>query len=365
MQFVHIGDNHLGYRQYNLDDREKDIYDSFNECIEKILEIRPDFVVHSGDLFENSRPQIKALSTAIRGFSRLKENGIPVYIVLGNHDLPKRKFQETPLVLLGEYIKTFVKREFHIHEGVFIGGINYHSKIGKENLIKKLKTLENASKEYRKKILIMHQGINPYVPDYELEKSELPEFSYYAMGHIHNRIIDNLENGGVLAYSGSTEIIRRDEYKDYEKNGKGFYVVDMSGDFDKNDVDFIRVENINIKCRDFFEIFIDSEEKFKEFINNLSNASKPIVHGVVKREFGKILDVLKDKTLWYNIRVVDDEEIEYDIPEYSSIEKLFVEYVKNKGLDADFVLNLHNRLINNEGYVEFVEEYYSKFCTKF
>ncbi|AEF95889.1 metallophosphoesterase family protein [Methanotorris igneus] len=361
MQFVHIGDNHLGYRQYNLDERENDIYNSFNECIEKILEIRPDFVVHSGDLFEDIRPPIKALSTAMRGFSRLKEKGIPIYIVMGNHDIPKRRFQETPLVLLKNYIRTFVNKPYHIHGDVFIGGANYHSKIGKENLIERLKILENASKEYRKKILIMHQGINPYVPEYELEKSELPEFSYYAMGHIHNRIIDRLENGGVLAYSGSTEIMRKDEYKDYKKNGKGFYVVDMSGDFDKNDVDFVKVESVNVKCRDFFEIFIDSKEKFEEFLNALSNTSKPIVHGVIKREFVMLLGILKSNALWYNIRIVDDEDIEYDIPEHSSIEKLFAEYVKSKGLDADFVLNLHRKLINNEGWEEFVKEYYNKF----
>ena len=32
--------------------------------IEKIVEERPDFVVHSGDLFEISRPPTKALLTA-------------------------------------------------------------------------------------------------------------------------------------------------------------------------------------------------------------------------------------------------------------------------------------------------------------
>ena len=35
MKFVHLSDNHLGYRQYNLQDREKDFYANFKEVMEK------------------------------------------------------------------------------------------------------------------------------------------------------------------------------------------------------------------------------------------------------------------------------------------------------------------------------------------
>lgn len=67
MMFVHIADNHLGYRQYNLDDREKDIYDSFKLCIKKILEIKPDVVLHSGDLFNDLRPPVKSFKNSYAG----------------------------------------------------------------------------------------------------------------------------------------------------------------------------------------------------------------------------------------------------------------------------------------------------------
>ena len=76
---------------------------------------------------------------------------------------------------------------------------------------------------------MLHQGINSYIPyDYELEHFDLPKFSYYALGHIHGRVLERF-NDGILAYSGSTEIIYRNEYEDYKKQGKGFYLVDFSG----------------------------------------------------------------------------------------------------------------------------------------
>ena len=37
MRIAHIADTHLGYRQYNIEERENDIYDAFCEAIELSL----------------------------------------------------------------------------------------------------------------------------------------------------------------------------------------------------------------------------------------------------------------------------------------------------------------------------------------
>ena len=49
MKFAHLADTHLGYRQYGLFEREKDFYEVFDKVIDKIIEEKVDFVVHSGD----------------------------------------------------------------------------------------------------------------------------------------------------------------------------------------------------------------------------------------------------------------------------------------------------------------------------
>ncbi|MEM2850046.1 MAG: metallophosphoesterase, partial [Candidatus Bathyarchaeia archaeon] len=61
LRVAHVSDTHLGRRQYNLDERENDIYDVFNEIVERILEERVDVFIHSGDLFDSPTPPIKAL----------------------------------------------------------------------------------------------------------------------------------------------------------------------------------------------------------------------------------------------------------------------------------------------------------------
>ena len=91
MRFAHLADSHLGYRQYGLIDRETDFYRVFESTVDKIIESDVDFVIHSGDLFENPRPTPRAILEFQNSFLRLKEENIPVYAIAGNHDSVLRK----------------------------------------------------------------------------------------------------------------------------------------------------------------------------------------------------------------------------------------------------------------------------------
>jgi DNA repair exonuclease len=61
MRIAHISDTHLGHRQYNLDERESDIYEAFEQAVNKAIEERVDVLIHAGDLFDSPNPPIKAL----------------------------------------------------------------------------------------------------------------------------------------------------------------------------------------------------------------------------------------------------------------------------------------------------------------
>lgn len=104
MQFAHLADTHMGYRQYGLVERENDFFQVFEQAIDEIINERPDFVIHSGDLFEYSRPPTRALLTAQKGILRLKEANIPIYAIAGNHDVVMRKNALPPKL----YIKILV-----------------------------------------------------------------------------------------------------------------------------------------------------------------------------------------------------------------------------------------------------------------
>ncbi|NMC10552.1 MAG: exonuclease SbcCD subunit D, partial [Methanothrix sp.] len=90
MRIVHLADSHLEFSSYSRLDQhgqnriEEMIYSGFDLAIEKIMQLRPDAVVHAGDVFHHVRPKIKPLVIFQRGLLRLEEMGIPVIIISGN-----------------------------------------------------------------------------------------------------------------------------------------------------------------------------------------------------------------------------------------------------------------------------------------
>jgi len=277
MQFAHLSDTHLGYKQYGLVDRENDFLEVFNQAIDEVIGERPDFTIHSGDLFEFSRPPTKALMTAQDGFLRLKEAGVPVYAVAGNHDVVMRRNAVPPHILFKQFGMKLISPNHpsYVHGDVFIGGAPYASKYNSKQLIERLNLIEESAMDYKKRVLVLHQGIDKYLPvDFELKIGDLPTgFNYYAMGHIHDRIVDDLGDG-VLAYPGSTEIWRFNEVDDYLKNGKGFYLVDMGGDIPE-------VERIDLKLpRELIKrsiMFNEFKDALAELVSHIQGLDKPPV----------------------------------------------------------------------------------------
>jgi DNA repair protein SbcD/Mre11 len=279
MQFVHMADTHLGYRQYGLSERETDFLEVFDQAVEEVVNERPDFAIHSGDLFEYSRPPTRALLTAQKGIFRLKSANIPFYAIAGNHDIVMKKNAIPPQILFKDFGLKVIspKKPYFIENGVFIGGAPYASKYTSKHLIERLNEVEKASENYQKTILVLHQGIDRYLPyEYEVKIGDLPKtFNYCAFGHIHERIIDDFGDGK-LVYPGSTEIWRSNEVDSYKKNGKGFYLVDIGGDIPE-------IEKIDLKMsREFIKEAVKYsklEDEIKRLDDLISQMSKkPILN---------------------------------------------------------------------------------------
>lgn len=233
MRFAHFSDTHLGFRQYGIYERELDFYRAFEKTVAKIIEERPDFVLHSGDLFDTPKPPPRALWVAQRCFSRLREKGIPVYAITGNHDTLMRRGAMPPQVLYRDMgVRLLTEDEpFVMHKDVFIGGVPYHSKHYADLLKETLKMLSSNASRHGKSVIMIHQGTDRYMPKaFELEMDDLPKnFSYYAMGHMHARITENFGKGK-LVYPGSGDLWSVAELDDYRRKGKGFALVDLDGD---------------------------------------------------------------------------------------------------------------------------------------
>lgn len=83
----HTSDWHLG-RQIGRHHRRDGEFDAvLNEIVEIAADLAPDLIVHSGDLFDGSRPSLDDIRRAAQALRRL---GViaPVVVVAGNHDTP-------------------------------------------------------------------------------------------------------------------------------------------------------------------------------------------------------------------------------------------------------------------------------------
>ena len=280
MRFAHLSDSHLGSRQFGLLERETDFYDVFAKNIDKIIEKDVDFVIHSGDLFDNNRPSTEALLAFQKALLRLNEAKIPIYAIAGNHDSILRKGALPPQVLFKDIGLKLISDNHPVYtEGpVLICGVRYVPSSQSRALKSAYDQLSKLADKYLKSILVSHQGIDKWMHEdtHEIELSEMPQnFDYYAMGHVHNYVEEDFGKGK-LVYPGSMEIWRTSESNEnYREHGKGFVVVDLS--YDKPQVERVKID----LPREFYKEIIDYnkfDERLKiikEEIQSLDN--KPML----------------------------------------------------------------------------------------
>jgi len=230
MLFSHISDTHLGLQQYGLEEREQDVYDSFNQAINISIKDHVDFVIFAGDIFHTPNPSGTAILQMANALKRLKENSIDSFFILGEHDISRMRATPIPYVYHNLQFSKYVGSGKPVyHKDVMITGFDKIRKNELQPFEEKFREIDILAKQHNgHKILVLHQGItevNQFAA--ELNSSDLPKnFTYYAMGHLHDKSVKQFEQlGGTLAYPGSTEMTTSEGIKETEK---GFFEVDIS-----------------------------------------------------------------------------------------------------------------------------------------
>ncbi len=375
MKFAHLADTHLGYRQFGLYEREKDFYEVFEKITDKIIEEKVDFVIHSGDLFDNSRPSPLALLTFQKCLIKFKNANIPVYAIAGNHDSVLRKGAIPPQVLFKKFGLKVISpiNTNYMYEDVFIAGLPYYSSSQYKNLKNKLSDLSKKAANHEKSILVLHQGIDKYFNlQYELEIGDVPDnFTYYAMGHLHNFINDDFGEGK-LVYPGSSEVWKTSELEDYRKNGKGFVIVDLDGK--KPSIDRIK---INIP-REFIERTLDYnnlaseieaiKQTIKDFdkkpildltVNNVTSTSN--AHEIITEELDDLALMIRPK-----FKVPGEESIDLIIDKENALGPIEVLSSRLEKYDDAEIIKFATELYNllskdkSEDAKELMDEFYKE-----
>lgn len=310
MKFAHLADTHLGYRQFGLIEREKDFYEVFEKVIDKIIEEKVDFVIHSGDLFETAKPSPNALLAFQKGLLKLKGAGITMYAIAGNHDSVMRKGAIPPQVIFKKLGLKVISpiNPFYVHGDLFIAGLPFYPASQSKLLKSKLAELSKKAANYEKSVLVLHQGIDKYFGyQYELELGDVPDnFSYYALGHVHKYVNDSFGNGR-LVYPGSTEIWKTDELEDYKNDGKGCVIVDFDGpkpvikrlsidagrEFIIRTIDYNKLESNVAGIKEIIKDF-DKKPILDLTIKNVDGNTKDI-YEIINNELGDLALMIRPK----------------------------------------------------------------------
>ncbi len=245
LKFLHLGDIHLGNNQYQNDDRMRDFFYAMHAVIRRYaIDERVDFVVVAGDLFDRRNIEPRVLTQATLIFKELKDAGIPVYAIEGNHDRSGPHDGVSWLRYLSDWDWFSLLEPDHgedgsltlspwdgrrggylEHQGVRIIGSKWYgsstaSVIGP--LAKAIADLPPCPAQ----ILLFHAGLEGYIDSYsgglshhQLLPLKEAGVTYLALGHIHKRY----EEGDWIYNPGSTESCNVSEFAEE----RGAYLVEV------------------------------------------------------------------------------------------------------------------------------------------
>lgn len=87
MKFLHIADVHLGCTRYQLAESPRDFFDAWVDVLQRYaIEEKVDFVIMCGDFFHKRSVPPETMNYAVEGLTMMREAGIPVISIEGNHD---------------------------------------------------------------------------------------------------------------------------------------------------------------------------------------------------------------------------------------------------------------------------------------
>ena len=256
-RFLHFSDVHLGYQQYNDKERFNDFGHAFEYIVNQAIAEHVDFVIMGGDLFHKRTVDPPTLIQAVTMLQRLRDEGIPVLAVEGNHERAHYRdvfswtdfladqhyltmlnptFEEGRLVLEpwdgvnGAYVDLPSSGQGKTGHPVRVYGVKYYGSSTErvvKGLVDALAEMDHSQIEFA--ILIMHAGLDDVLDHYSATVSHhslapLKDYvNYLALGHIHKPY----QREGWIYNPGSPETCSLAEV---EWTDRGYYLVEIDTD---------------------------------------------------------------------------------------------------------------------------------------
>jgi DNA repair protein SbcD/Mre11 len=246
--FLHLADVHLGFTKYDSPERTKDFFYALQDAIAKYaLEPKVDFVLIAGDLFEQRQVMPATLNQAQLCLTPLKEAGIPVLAIEGNHDYRPYGTQTSWLRYLSSWgvLKLLEPNEqeelepwseehrsggyIDLHCGVRVIGSRWYGAAAPQAIQKLAAAIPKLPAEPDFTVMMFHHGLEGQIARYSgalRYQDFLPlkeaGVDYLALGHIHRNY--SLENW--IFNPGSIEA--NSVAENQAQNPRGVYLVELS-----------------------------------------------------------------------------------------------------------------------------------------
>ena len=267
MRILHFADLHIGVENYGRADpstgmstRLVDFLDTYDAVVDYALDNSVDLVLFCGDAYKSRDPSQTHQREFAKRIARLSTAGIPVFLLIGNHDTPHVFGRataleifptlEVPNVYIGDSLKVYrIQTADGPLQVVAVPWIRRSAFLAREESRGlSADQINEAIQERLARFVRIHaEELDGDVPavlaghlsvgeattsseqsmmlgrDHVLLKSDvaLPEFDYVALGHVHRHQI--LGRDPYVVYSGSLQRVDFGE----EGDEKGFCVIDL------------------------------------------------------------------------------------------------------------------------------------------
>ncbi|MBI2858265.1 MAG: exonuclease SbcCD subunit D [Chloroflexi bacterium] len=270
MKIIHFADLHLGVENYGrlnpetgLHTRLEDFLAAFDQLVDFALKERVDLVLFCGDAYKSREPSQTQQREMAKRVSRLAKNGIPVFLLVGNHDLHNAAGRATAVEIFDTLAipNVFVSNRPDVYVVQTPSGAIQVATLPwlrRAALLSRDETRDMNFEQINEKaqqvltdyvashasrldpalpaVLAGHVWISGATPGSEKQMTigqehvllpgnvANPAFDYVALGHIHKRQV--LWTDPPVVYSGSLERVDFSE----EDDDKGFYLVEIEPD---------------------------------------------------------------------------------------------------------------------------------------
>lgn len=249
MRIAHFSDTHLGYIAYSrlvngINQREIDVFKTFERNLDSICDADVDVVIHAGDFFDRVRPSNHTIVNAYKRMNKFqgRRGWRPFVIVAGNHETPSTADSGNILRLFGDPSGTGGIPGVHVFcDGIasveIVPGLSLMA-IPSRGLSEVAATTILPAGGSNVGVLVAHGlDVSLKLPsaNFDARMFRPSEWSYMALGdyHVHRALSKN------VVYSGSTDYTSSNIWEEVG-TPKGWCVFDS----DRGTVEFIEVEPV-------------------------------------------------------------------------------------------------------------------------